>query len=203
MWSLLGSDFSALRYDLRGFGQSIDNSGATFDHADDLLALLNVANIEVCDVIGVSMGGAIALNFALNHPERVRSLSLISPGIVGWEWSQAWRALWRPIVAKAREGAIDEARQLWWQHPLFETTRNGPAGAALCESIMRYSGEHWLHDYHKLMLPDIERLHELRSRTLLLTGGRDFEDFRLIADLTEASAPNLKRIDWPECGHLL
>jgi pimeloyl-ACP methyl ester carboxylesterase len=53
------------------------------------------------------------------------------------------------------------------------------------------------------MLPDVERLHLLATRTLLLTGGCDLEDFRLIADLIEASASHLQRVDDPARGHLL
>ena len=192
-----------LRYDLRGFGQSIALSDAAYNHADDLLALLNATAIEQCDLVGVSMGGSIALNFTLDHPERVRSLVLISPGMVAWEWSDAWRALWQPIEQHARNGDMDAARQLWWMHPLFATTRCTAAGSALHASILRYSGQQWVHDNHQLMMPDIERLHQLTTRTLLLTGAKDFEDFRLIADLIEGSAANVQRIDRPDHGHLL
>lgn len=203
VWAVLGKNLSALRYDLRGFGLSFDNSEAAFNHADDLLAILNAVNIEKCDLIGVSMGGAVALNFTLDHPDRVRNLILISPGMVAWEWSDMWKALWEPIVDKARADAMSDARNLWWQHPLFAATRASAAAQHLFESIMRYSGSHWLCDHHELMMPDVERLHTLKTRTLLLTGGRDLDDFRLIADLIEANAADLKRIDWPECGHLL
>ncbi len=73
----------------------------------------------------------------------------------------------------------------------------------LYQSIMGYSGAQWVHDNQKLMLPDVERLHTLQARTLLLSGVRDLEDFRLIADLIEASASDVTRIEWPDCGHLL
>ncbi len=98
MWPLLDDELPALRYDQRGFGQSVESSQPLFSHADDLLAILGALNIERCDLVGVSMGGAIALNFALDHPERVQKLILISPGMVAWEWSDAWRALWRAIT---------------------------------------------------------------------------------------------------------
>ena len=41
------------------------------------------------------------------------------------------------------------------------------------------------------------------ARTLLLTGGRDLEDFRLIADLVAASARAVQRVELPGAGHLL
>ncbi len=203
VWTALAGCLPALRYDLRGFGRSVCHSNESFNHASDMLAMLDATGIEHCDLIGVSMGGSIALNFTLDHPERVRNLILISPSLVGWEWSDAWHCLWQPIVDHARNGAMDAARRLWRQHPLFETTRSSAAGPALYESIMRYSGAQWIRDDHQWMLPDVERLHLLATRTLLLTGGRDLADFRLIADLIEASASNLQRSDDPAVGHLL
>jgi pimeloyl-ACP methyl ester carboxylesterase len=203
LWEQLGPQLAALRFDLRGFGRSSSPNGKAFTHADDLLSILDRTGIDQCDLVGVSMGGAIALNFTLNHPGRVRSLVLLSPGIVGWEWTQAWRTRWQAITAEARRGALDQARQLWWQHPLFATTRESAAGVELQASIERYSGAHWIRDDHQLLVPDIERLHQLVTPTLLLTGGRDVEDFRVIAALIGAGSTRVERIDDPQRGHLL
>jgi pimeloyl-ACP methyl ester carboxylesterase len=203
VWAQLPGALPAMRYDLRGFGQSPSPDDAPFNHADDLLAILDATGVGQCDLVGVSMGASVALNFTLDHPERVRNLVLISPGLVGWEWSEDWQRLWRPIVAMARAGAMDEARRLWWQHPLFETTRNSAGGQNLFESIMRYSGAQWVRDNHRLMMPDVDRLVLLRTRTLLLTGGRDLEDFAVIASLVEAGASDVERIHQPAAGHLL
>jgi pimeloyl-ACP methyl ester carboxylesterase len=203
IWDALGEGLPALRYDLRGFGQSVSQDKGAFAHADDLLAILDASDIEQCDLIGVSMGGSIAVNFALDHSDRIRSLLLISPGLIGWEWSDAWLRLWRPIVDHARSGALKEARRLWWEHPLFSTTRSSAAALELYESIMRFPGAQWVGDHHRRMLPDVERLHRLTCRTLLLTGGHDFADFRLIADLIEASAGDIERSDESALGHLV
>lgn len=203
VWSELAGALPALRYDLRGFGRSVSGQQAPFSHADDLLAILDAAGVERCELVGVSMGGSVALNFALDHPGRVRKLVLVSPGLVAWEWSADWQESWRPIVERARAGALDEARRLWWEHPLFATTRRSAAGQALFESIMRFSGAAWIRDDQRPMLPDVDRLHLLQARTLLLTGGRDLADFALIASLIEAAAPAVRRIHRPEAGHML
>src|SRR5688572_24015777 len=76
LWEAMDSEFSAMRYDLRGFGQSLIHAPTSYDHANDLLAILDALGVEQCDLVGVSMGGGIALNFTLDHPERVRNLVL-------------------------------------------------------------------------------------------------------------------------------
>lgn len=203
LWPELASRLSALRYDLRGYGKSVDSATESFSHTDDLLALLDAQGIRQCSLVGISMGGAIALNFALNFPDRVEKLVLISPGMVAWEWSEAWRQLWGAVAAEARAGNLDEARQLWWQHPFFASTRNSPAAKLLHDSIMRFSGDQWIQDRQESALPDIDRLYTLKPATLLLSAAKDFEDFRLIADVLDASTDKVTRIDHADLGHLL
>lgn len=203
IWPLLGDDLPTMRYDLRGFGQSPAPADEPFSHVEDLTALLDARGIDRVDLVGISMGGAISVGFALDHPKRVRSLVLISPGLMGWEWSEEWRQAWRAITIAARGGDMDRARQLWFEHPLFETTRASPAASALSESIARYSGAQWIRDPQRPVLPDVDRLHQLTQPILLLAGDRDMPDFRLAADLIAGSAPNVRRVDYPALGHML
>jgi pimeloyl-ACP methyl ester carboxylesterase len=101
---------ATLRYDLRGFGSSEAQEGAQFSHSDDLLALMDALGIAQASLIGLSMGGGVALNFALSHPERVSRLILISPAMTGWESSDEWKALWRGVAHPARAGDLALAR---------------------------------------------------------------------------------------------
>ncbi len=66
-------------YDLRGHGRSlIANSGYDpFTQANDLSQIMAHLQIEQAHLIGHSYGGAIALAFALQHPKRIRSLTLL------------------------------------------------------------------------------------------------------------------------------
>ncbi|MBW8911547.1 MAG: alpha/beta fold hydrolase, partial [Sphingomonas sp.] len=202
-WDFLPAGRGYLRYDLRGFGRSIALNTSLFHHSDDLLGLMDDIGIDRCDLVGVSMGGSVALNFALSRPDRVRSLGLLSPGLTAWEWSDEWRALWQPIVRAARSGDLPLARRLWSAHPLFDTTRGGSAADRLHEEISRYSGQEWIDDRQSPALPDLDRLHELETPLLLLTGKHDLADFRLIADLIEASAGDVWRHDADELGHMV
>lgn len=202
LWNAVEEGRAAVRYDLRGFGRSTIVEDRPFDHGEDLVALLEALAVARCHLVGISMGGSIALNFALDRPAHVNRLVLVSPGMIAWDWSDEWRQLWRAIASKARAGSMDEARALWWDHPLFATTREGPGADALRQSITRYSGQQWISDAHVDKLPDVERVHALTLPTLLLTGTQDMADFQLIADILE-SVESVERVDFAGRGHLL
>ena len=74
----LVASYRVLRFDNRGVGRSSDPPGPypVPLMADDALAVLDAASAASAHVYGVSMGGAIALQLALDYPGRVRSLTL-------------------------------------------------------------------------------------------------------------------------------
>lgn len=199
----LPADMPILRYDLRGFGWSEAEDGLPYSHTDDLLAVFDSLGIEQAPVLGLSMGGGVALNFALSHPARVSKLILVSPAMVGWDWSDDWKGLWREVSRAARAGDLPLARELWWRHPMFAVIRETEAGEELRHAIDAYHGRQWARDSQRDELPDLDRLHTLAMPALLLTGGHDVADIRLIADMIAAAAPDVTRIDNPNAGHML
>ncbi len=88
MWEPQVGPLSARRtvvnYDVRGFGRSSAPDDATAYSQDrsveDLLALLDHLKLGKADICGLSMGGNIALNFALKYPGRVASLVVSGTG---------------------------------------------------------------------------------------------------------------------------
>lgn len=67
----------AISFDNRGVGESDMTPGVTVEQfAADALAVLDAAGEAKAHVYGVSMGGGIAAEFAMRHPDRVRSLTL-------------------------------------------------------------------------------------------------------------------------------
>src|SRR5512143_2659596 len=66
--------------DLRGHGQSDKPQGRVrVAHlASDVLGLLDALNVECAHIVGLSLGGCVALLLALDAPQRVRSLTLVN-----------------------------------------------------------------------------------------------------------------------------
>src|SRR2546425_10897038 len=75
---LLQPHFRVIRYSHRGTGTSDRLTGdiTLRDLADDAAGLLNTLGIDKAHVLGVSVGGVIAQELALNHPQRVARLIL-------------------------------------------------------------------------------------------------------------------------------
>ncbi len=73
----------AIAIDLRGFGQSeakpIDATRGLRDFADDLHSLVKTLGLSTAHLVGWSVGGGVIMQYALDHPHRAASLTLVSP----------------------------------------------------------------------------------------------------------------------------
>lgn len=76
----LKNDYQTLIYDLRGHGESSDDDKNTTInlYQEDLYQLLKALNIENAVFVGLSLGGNIILDLAVNHPEMVNGLVVMS-----------------------------------------------------------------------------------------------------------------------------
>ena len=73
---------TVVRYDLRGSGRST-GAGHGSSHAEDLKALLDHLELVGVSLLGFSLGGGAALDFAVAYPDAVRALILVNPSIEG------------------------------------------------------------------------------------------------------------------------
>src|SRR5687767_4146475 len=85
--ALGAAGYRAIRYDVRGMGRS---APPTEPHSlvADALAVLDAAGVDAAHFVGLSQGAATSVDTALTHPGRVRSLTLVAPGLTGYPWPQ-------------------------------------------------------------------------------------------------------------------
>lgn len=117
--------------DLRGSGRSIYAGPLSWDRlADDLAALLEYLGIERTVVGGTSMGSAVALRFALRHPQRASALILMSPLYPGADrpLADAATAAMRVMSEAGQRALRDGVESL---APLFENLPEPVRGVAL------------------------------------------------------------------------
>ena len=77
----LAERFRVIRPDLRGFGETPLPDGP-FVYAADVVSLLDALDVGRAHMIGVSMGGHVALDVAIAHPERVERLVLVGSALM-------------------------------------------------------------------------------------------------------------------------
>lgn len=105
----LAETHRAIAIDLPGFGDSVKPVRAGYDppyFASALLALLDALQIDRAHLIGNSMGGRVAIEVGLDHPDRVDRLGLLSPSLA-WLRSRRWAPLLR--LVEPRLGLIQPA----------------------------------------------------------------------------------------------
>ncbi|MEU6356296.1 alpha/beta hydrolase [Streptomyces sp. NPDC047072] len=93
----LAADHRVVAVDVRGHGWSA-NATAPFRWADDLAGLLRHLDAGPAVLVGVSMGGAIAGDAAIEHPELVRAIVLSGASVSDFRYTHEWT---RQVVAES------------------------------------------------------------------------------------------------------
>ncbi len=101
--ALVEAGFRTLRYDLYGRGFS-DRPFVSYDldlFDEQLVDLLDALETEACRaVMGLSMGGVLAANFAVRHPERVEKLILVDPAGFKMDFPFVYDLLRLPVLGE-------------------------------------------------------------------------------------------------------
>ncbi|MGW1781198.1 bifunctional 3-oxoadipate enol-lactonase/4-carboxymuconolactone decarboxylase PcaDC [Streptomyces sp. NPDC002143] len=202
LWDKVAPELSithrVIRWDLPGHGGSdaaLIGPGATVgDLADLVLALADSLGVERFAYAGVSLGGAVGLQLALDHPERVSSLAVICSS-AHFNGSKPWEERAALVRREGLAGLAETANARWFTPgftvpELVADHRDAdPAGyAACCDALGAFDVR--------------ERLPELAVRTLLIAGRKDQATppahLREIAD----AAPDATLVELPGAAHL-
>jgi len=208
-FDVFAQHYRVIRYDIRGFGNS-DVPAGPYSNYEDLYGLLKFLGVEKAYVMGLSMGGGIAIDFTLAHPEMVAALIPVAAGVSGFQSSEASRQKWAEIEKATERGDIAQAVELenrmWTDGPNRRPEQVNPV-------VRQRVAEMNTHNY-ALLNPDaplpqgleppaISRLSEIRVPTLIIVGDEDVQDILVIADILEAGIAGAKKVVIPGTAHHL
>jgi 3-oxoadipate enol-lactonase len=200
----LSKDFRVVRYDVRGFGRSSPAKGP-YAHHDDLHALLTSLGIERASLIGLSLGGRIAIDFARQHPSTVDKLVLVGPGLSGFKFSEE-RAAWIDSL-RAAWTARDSNRValLWLESDYMRPAMRDSTLAARLRRLSVQNASTWVQpDSERVMQPpSVGRLSEIRAPTLVILGALDTPDIKAITDSLVQKIPGARRVIIDDAGHMV
>ena len=118
--------FKVIRYDIRGFGASgmLSKGMEPYSMERDLHSLLQFLGIEKTYVLGLSLGGTLAIDFTLQYPEMVDALITVGSGLSGFEWGEPDQELMAKFAAMEeafKSGdiarSVEISLQLWTDGP--------------------------------------------------------------------------------------
>jgi 3-oxoadipate enol-lactonase len=210
MWdgqfTLLAKTHRVLRYDADAHGKSSLPPNAYWDHAS-LRQLMDSLGIDRAVLVGLSLGGRIAIDLALENPERVEGIVAVSSGLSGYRFSseyftknqdamiQAWRA--------GEFDAVVEAFQRSWTDGPFRNPEDvDPDVREEVRAMARNGLEHAM-EGRLIDPPAVDRLDELKLPMLVLVGELDLPGIHDIADRIVAANPNAELVEVPGVAHMV
>jgi 3-oxoadipate enol-lactonase len=194
-----------VRYDLPGAGRSSPPTGSYAYH-DDLAALLDHLAIRRAHLVGLSLGAAIAVDVALEYPERTRSLTLVGTSALGgYPWPAELDA-WFDAISDAARVDLDAAKERWLSTGWFAPALRRPAVAhALRAIVAGYSGWHFANrnPVRRPKPPADARLDEISVPTLVVVGALDLPFYNVpLAEHLAASIAGARKLVLDDVGHM-
>ena len=207
MWdaqtAVLAASYRVVRPDFRGFGETPLPAGQ-FSVADDVVSLLDHLGVERAAFVGSSLGGRVALEVAVTAAERVSSLLLLCPALRGVATTPAADAFGAEEDRLLDLGDVEAAVEL------NVSTWLGPDASAECRDVVRRMQRHAFEVQLAAEaqpagpepVPVEVDLAKIAVPTLVISGDRDMDHFRHVAQHLAGSiaGARLQRLPW--AGHL-
>lgn len=201
--------FSTLRYRrrLRGSGSGGYRPLSAAEDAAICARLMDHVGWHAAHVVGHSYGALVALQLAIDAPERVRSMALLEPAIRGIPSSEQVTAALRPVVAAYRSGDKAGAVDGFLRHvcgdgyrAVLDRVLPDAFGEALGEADLFFQAEMPAVQQWSLAPGDAQRI---TQPVLNVRGAESLSRFAEGGDVVQSWFPQAQRFTLPGAGHLL
>lgn len=205
-WDELAKSFMVVRYDRPGFGQSPATENP-LDSRQDLADLMDHLGLNRAHLLGCSMGGDLALDFALTYPERVCSLILVSATPGGFELQGEPPTGVFEMISAMQKGDLERANSLQIQISVLGPHRTAQVAPQLQERFLAMNlaalrnRAAMMPEGTPLTPPAIARLAEVQAPTLLMAGALDHPEILRAAWVMQAGIPNARQRVLPDTAH--
>lgn len=209
-FTFFGRSHQVIRYDLRGYGKSEPVDGE-FNHIDDLVAVLNALGLkEPAVLMGCSMGGGLAMDFALTHPSRVRALIMVGSGPSGLELDVPTPAKFAEAEKAFEAGDLDLVceieTQIWFDGTGRAPEQVNQAMRKLAYEMNRQALAHEARQLGKRLpntqTPAFDRLSDLKIPVLIIVGAHDTPYILAAADYMVERIPSAQKVIIEDAAHL-
>jgi pimeloyl-ACP methyl ester carboxylesterase len=207
--------FRVIRYDARGFGRS-HTENTSFSNRQDIQDLLDHLRIDKTAVVGISRGGQIAIDYTVEHPERVWALVTVAAGVSGYEHQQDGSE-----KSKIEYEMFNQMEELWEKKDFEKLTElevrmwadgpGQPAGRAAKhvrdELFRMIRANDARQDGEAIPQPlepaAINRLGEIKLPTLVTVGDLDTTGTLTMADILEQNIHGARKVIFSGTAHMI
>lgn len=200
-------DYRVVTFDQRGFGNTTSHT-KEFNRCADILALFDHLQLDRPILMGCSMGGGSALDFALEHPDRLAALILVASGMSGEppdpELQKGYAEQDAAFEAGDFEKVIDLELAMWVDGP-HRTPDQVPAHVREQVREMERRNLKINTDGYKsapLEPPAYNRLHEVKTPTLVIYGTGDQPRVVANGQKLAREIPGAQEVIFEGLGHL-
>ncbi|WP_152393290.1 alpha/beta fold hydrolase [Paenibacillus guangzhouensis] len=198
---MLAKHYKVIAFDGRGCGKSPSPTEPA-NYVEDLRELFDHLQLEQATIIGHSIGGRIATDFALTYPSLVHKLVLIGSELSGYVPSEALAE--RMQETQAVFPNVDAMMEISLKACSYRVVMTTPE-RDLMEQMLK-------HNLSQMMKwgswesvwpqpPAIERLHELAASTCYIIGKKDAADQQRIAEYFQA-VPDIRFIEMEDADNM-
>lgn len=202
----LSKHFDVIAPDMRGFGRS-QLPPVEWSPIADVLGLLDELHLKPVHLVGCSIGGGVAIDFAIEHGERISKLVLVGPGVSGVAFSARYPELYAEAEAAEKTGdqqAIVEAdAHLWLDGPRRPPGYvKDPVRKLFFEMDGNFDSDWNSAPIAKIDPPAAERLQEISAPTLVVVGDQDAPPIFDAVELLMEKVPHARKAVIHDAAHL-
>ncbi len=218
MWdaviSRLEGKYSIAAYDKLGYGSS-EKAPGPLCRRKELADVLDAIGAGPAHLVGCSNGGQQAIDYALENPGRVRSLTLVNSTPSGFQPAGEIPTEIMEMIHASREGRLDDVNELqvriWFDGPsrprdsLDGKKMKARESAKGMNRIFLENGTLTAADMNPLdplYPPAICRLGEIRVPTLVVSGALDYGENRRASRILADGIPGARFIEMKDCAHV-
>jgi [ribosomal protein S5]-alanine N-acetyltransferase len=205
MWSdqvtALKRRHRVLAPDLPGFGPMGTETGVTRP-AEKVYELLATRRLGPVHLVGLSYGGAVAVDLTLTHPAAVRTLVLVDAPLLG---ERTGIQAWPTCVERAKAGDLPGARASWLGAALFERLRSRTEAWTRMQAMVgAYRCGHWCGSLETGWERPEPRalLKSVGCPALVLVGEADSPNFKAMAKVYAHEIPGARLLELAGVGHV-
>jgi 3-oxoadipate enol-lactonase len=206
-WQALSKNYRLVRYDRAGFGKTAPSGEAPHSRAE-LLALLDDLGVEKAHLVGCSGGGEIITDFALAHPERVKSLTLVSSIVTGFPMQGEPPAELMALFGALQTGNLDEVAKIATRLFLVgEQRKEDELPLSLREAVQEQTltigknGALMQEEAEPLNPPAMQRLSEIGVPMLLIVGKQDNPELSRAAKVIAQAVDGAQVVEIANAAH--